>query len=107
MKKKVKIHYSSIFAVIFIITSIYLIQSILLFNKIETLIRYIIIGIIVLIDILILAKMFLSTNNKKKKKKRYVYSGVLIVFSILFIFLGYNLNKIYSYFSSLNKLVLF
>lgn len=108
MKKKVKIHYSSIFAVIFIITSIYLIQSILLFNKIETLIRYIIIGVIVLIDILILAKMFLSTNNnKKKKKKRYVYSGVLIVFSILFIFLGYNLNKIYSYFSSLNKKVVY
>lgn len=107
MKKKVKIHYSSIFAVIFIITSIYLIQSILLFNKIETLIRYIIIGIIALIDILILAKMFLTTNKKKKKKKRYVYSGVLIVFSILFIFLGYNLNKIYSYFSELNKKVVY
>lgn len=107
MKKKVKIHYSSIFAVIFIITSIYLIQSILLFNKIETLIRYIIIGIIALIDILILAKMFLTTNKKKKKKKRYVYSGVLIVFSILFIFLGYNLNKIYSYFSGLNKKVVY
>lgn len=109
MKKKVKIHYSSIFAVIFIITSIYLIQSILLFNKIETLIRYTIIGIIVLTDIFILAKMFLSTNKNKKnkKKKSYVYSGVLILFSILFIFLGYNLNRIYSYFSELNKKVVY
>ena len=54
MKKKVKIHYSSIFAIIFIIASLYLIHAILLFNKIETFARYVIVGVIGLIDLLIL-----------------------------------------------------
>ncbi len=106
MKKKVRIHYSSIFAFIFIVTSLYLIKSILLFNKIETLIRYIIIGIILIIDIAVISKLFLE-DKKKKKKKKYVYSTILIIFSILFIFLGYNLNKIYSYFSGLNKKIVY
>lgn len=107
MKKKVRIHYSSIFALVFIITSLYLIRSILLFNKIETLIRYIIIGIILLIDIAIISRLFMQMKKDKKRKKKYVYSTVLIIFSLLFLFLGYNLNKIYSYFSGLNKKVVY
>lgn len=104
MKKKVKIHYSSIFAIIFIIASLYLIHAILLFNKIETFARYVIVGVIGLIDLLILIKLFFG---KKKKKRRIVFSTILILFTALFVFLGYNLNKIYSYFSGLNKKVVY
>ena len=103
MKKKVKIHYSSIFAIIFVVSSIYLIHSILLFEKIETAIRYTIICIISAFDLLILIKLFIG---KRKKKKRYVYSFFLLLFSIFFIFLGSNLTRIYNYFSEMNKEVI-
>ena len=103
MKKKVKVHYSSLFAIIFIVSSIYLIHSILLFEKIETTLRYTIVCIIGAIDLLILMKLFIG---KRKKKKRYAYSFILIIFSLLFIFLGSNLTRIYNYFSDMNKEVI-
>ena len=106
MKKKKKIQYTSIFAIIFIIASIYLIQAILLFNKIETFLRYSIIGVIALIDLFIFYKLFFA-KKKKKKKHKIVYSIILIIFSGLFLFLGFNLNRIYSYFSNLNKKVVY
>ncbi len=106
MKKKTKIQYSSILAIVFIIASIYLIQSILLFKKIETGIRYFVIGVILIIDIFVFVKLFFS-KKKKKKKGKIVASIVFLLFSILFIFLGFNLNRIYSYFSNLNKKVVY
>ena len=107
MKKKAKIQYNSIFAIIFIIASIYLIQSILLFKKIETGIRYFIIAVVLLIDIFIFVKLFFMKKKKKKKKRKIISSVVFILFSALFIFLGFNLNRIYSYFSDLNKKVVY
>ncbi len=103
MKKKVKFHYSSLFAIIFILVSIYLIHSILLFDKIETLLRYIVIGIIVVVDLVILWKLFFG---KRKKKRRIIYSFVLIVFTALFGYIGYNLNDIYSLFADFDKVVI-
>lgn len=102
-KKKFKLHKWIIISLIYILSSIYLIHSILLFNKIENLIRYIIIGIISLSGLLLLIKIIFG----KKKKHHYVLSTILILFSVLFIFLGFNLNKIYSYFADLNKDVVY
>ena len=108
MKKKVKIHYSSIFAIIFIIASIYLIHGISLFDKIEHLLRYTAIAVIIIADIFVLWKLFFG---KKKKKKRIVFSIFLILFSAIYIFLGFNLNKVYSYlhsfFNDINKSVVY
>ena len=108
MKRKSKFQINSILAIIYIIASIYLIHSILLFDKIETEIRYLIIGVISLINIFVLIKLFFF---KKKKKKNKIIKGlvaaIFVVFSILFIFVGYNLNRIYSYFSDLNKDVVY
>ena len=103
MKKK-KIQYSNILAIIFIVSSIYLINAILLFDKIETFLRYVGIGIIAIIDLFILFKMFCG---KRKKKRRIIYSIVLILFSSLFIYIGSHLNKIYSYFADFNKNVVY
>ena len=55
MKKKTKLQYSNILAIVFIIASIYLIQAILLFKKIETGIRYFIIGVIVVMNLVTVA----------------------------------------------------
>ena len=104
MKKKVKINYSSIFALLFIITSIYLVQAILRFNKIETMLRYVIVAIILGIDLFLLFKMFFG---KRKKKKRWIFSTLMILFTLLFGYAGFNLNKIYSYFSDMNKSVIY
>ncbi len=103
MKKKIKFHYSSLFAIIFIIVSIYLIHSILLFDKIETFLRYVIIAVIVIIDLTILWKLFFG---KRKKKRKYIYSTLLILFTLLFGYIGYNLNDIYSLFSNFDKVVI-
>ena len=83
--------------IIFIISSFYFIRMVLLFEKIENTIRYLIITLIILFDLFEIIRMI---TNKKRHTK---YSFLLVVFSIIFVFIGYNLNKIYSYFSDLNK----
>ena len=103
MKKK-KIQYSNIIAIIFIISSIYLINAVLLFEKIETFLRYLGIGIIVLIDLYLLYRLFFG---RKKKKRKLIYSIILALFSILFIYAGSHLNKIYSYFAGMDKNVIY
>ena len=103
MKKK-KIQYSNLLAIVFIVSSIYLINAVLLFEKIETFLRYVGIGIIALIDLFILYKMFFG---KRKKKRRIIYSIILILFSSLFIYVGSHLNRIYSYFKDFNKNVIY
>ncbi len=99
MKKK-KIQYSNIIAILFIISSIYLINAVLLFDKIENLLRYLLIGIIIIIDLYLLFRLFFG---KKKKKRRIIYSIILLLFSLSFVYVGSHLNKIYSYFADMDK----
>ncbi len=99
-KKKVKIH--PLLTLLFIISSIYLIKSILLFEKIETTIRYIIICFLIIINIYLILH-----SLKNKSKNNFIKSFSFIIMSFLFIYLGYNLNKIYTYFSKLNKNIVY
>lgn len=103
MKKK-KIQYSNIIAIIFILSSIYLINAVLLFNNIETFLRYLFSAIIIIIDLYLLYRLFLG---KKKKKRKIIYTIILAVFSLLFIYVGSHLNKIYSYFAGMDKDVIY
>ena len=103
MKKK-KIQYSNIIAIIFIISSIYLINAVLLFDKIENFLRYLGIGIIVVVDLYLLFRLFFG---KKKKKRRIIYSIILVLFTIAFLYVGSHLNKIYSYFKDMDKNVVY
>ena len=103
MKKK-KIQYSNIIAILFIIASIYLINAVLLFDKIETFLRYLGIFIIVVIDLYLLFRLFFG---KKKKKRKLIYSILLVIFSLLFVYVGSHLNKIYSYFSDMDKNIVY
>ena len=106
MKKKTKINFNSIFALICILSSTYLIHSIYLFSQIETFIRYFIITLIIIFDIFIIYKLF---KKKKKKKKNVIslYGITLIIITLLYLILGINLNKIYSYFTGLNKNIIY
>ena len=106
MKKKKKVQYSNLIAVLYIISSIYLIHGILLFDKIENFLRYCVVAAIAIIDLVLLYKLLFS-KKKKKKSFRFIFSIILIIFSSLFIYLGTHLNTIYSYFNRFDKKVIY
>ncbi|MEG2283700.1 MAG: LCP family protein, partial [Bacilli bacterium] len=82
-----------------LITSAYLIYQILLLGPIEPIIRYIIIGIISLIDLFIIIKI-IKKNNKGKNQ---LFIIGLILYSLANILLGTGINYIYSKIDSVNK----
>lgn len=98
--KKTKINIEAVASLICILLSLYFIYTILRFNNIETLIRYLLIAILIIFDFFLVYKLI---NKEKKKKKRKKYTIFLIVISFLYLILGLSLNRIYSYFSNLNK----
>ena len=105
MRKKTKVKVSPILTLIFILTSLYLILAIYKFSGVEDLIRFAIIGLLILIDAFLLYIMYKDRNKKGKHKKELRNNIIKIIFIILFIFLGFNLNKVMSYFSKVNKKV--
>ena len=112
MKKKKKVKFGNILSIIYIIASIYFCISIFKFSGVETFLRYFIIGFLIILDILIILKMFLVKNDEKTKKKKkkfsiknFLYNSVLIILTTVYILLGFNLNNIYSYFTKLNKTI--
>ena len=104
MKKKNRIKISPILSIIYILSSIYLIFAILQYTNVENGIRYAIIGGLLLIDILMIIFMIISKKRKKKGFK-IATNIVKVLFIIVFVFAGFNLNKIMSYFVKVNKVV--
>lgn len=100
--KKSKINIRAILTLLTIGSSIYLMRSISLFTKVETFIRYLIIALMIIFDIFTIYIVIKNTKERKKKKKKS-YNILLIMLTILYIFLAFNLNKIYSYISKTNK----
>lgn len=113
--KKEKRKISSIFVLLFFIVALgcsgYLIYNILLLSGIENTIRYIVIGILAFIDLL----LFIKTRNiwknkqpKKKKKKKKPSKRIgfilfLIIYSGICFGLGYVINYVYGQLDSVNK----
>ena len=112
-KTKNKRKKSSIVALIFFIISLvasgYLIYNILRLSGIEDLIRYIIIGILALIDLISFIKMRIIWKNKQKKKKkkketkRIGFITFLIIYSTLCIALGMVLSYFLGTINNINK----
>ena len=86
-----------LFSIIAIITSVFAIYEIFLLSSIEDLIRYIVIGLFVIIDIVIIFKF----KGKKKKKKTYLF--FLILFSIICACIGLVISYFYGQIDSINK----
>ena len=82
-----------------------LIYGIFLYNGIESLIRYIIIGLLALngIRILFKAKKIIKGKYKKKKPKKKLFLVALIIYSIIFGLVGYYLLDIYGKINGVNK----
>ena len=86
-----------IFSIIALGASIFAIYEIFLLSSIEDLIRYIVIGVLVLIDIVILFKF------KGKKKPKGTYLTFLFFFSLICIGVGIVISYFYGQIDNLNK----
>lgn len=86
-----------IFSIIALGASIFAIYEIFLLSSIENLIRYIVIGILVLIDIVILFKF------RGKKKPKGTYLAFLFFFSLICICVGLVISYFYGQIDNLNK----
>ncbi len=108
-KRKKSSIVSLVFFIISLITSGYLIYNIFLLNGIENLIRYIIIGILLLIDLIAFIKIRIIWKNKtpkkkkKKESKRIGFITFLILYSIICTIIGITISYFLGTIDSLNK----
>ncbi len=91
-----------VFAVLTIIACGYLTYSIFLLSGVENVIRYIGIGVLILINVLIF--IFALKTTKKSKVSRFLFCLILL---IVFVggqgYLGYFINHVYSSIAGMNK----
>ena len=88
-KKKSKGFVTILFFIISLLTSLFAIYEIYLLNSIEDLIRYIVIGLLVIIDFIIFIKVF---RNKPKKLFLILF---MILYSVICFGLGYFIQYVY------------
>ena len=104
--KSIKNFFIVVFLITTLLTSGVLIYGIFLYNGIESLIRYIVMGVIALNDLRLIlkAKKYIKgklKKNKVPKKKLFIFS--LLIYSIIYGVLGYGLLVIYGKISGVNK----
>ena len=94
-----------VYCILFIlslVSSIFAIYELLLLSSIETLLRFIAIGVMIIIDIVLLFRIRKLLHPKKKKKH-----VILFLFMIIYIAIcgtvGYLINFVYSEVSNINK----
>ena len=86
-----------LFSIIALGASVYAIYEIYLLSSIENLIRYIVMGVIILFDILIIFKF----RSKKKPKVSYLF--FLFILSIICVGIGLTISYFYGQIDNLNK----
>ena len=93
-----------IFFIIAILTSGFAIYEIFLLSSIETLLRYIIIGILILIDVILFFKVRgASKKRKKKRSKRIGLISFMLLYSLICFAVGLVIAYIYGQLDSINK----
>ena len=93
-----------IFLILALLTSGFLIYEIFLLSSIETLIRYIVMGILLLIDLILFFRVRnASRKRKKKRSKRIGLISFMILYSLICFALGFVIAYAYGQLSSLNK----
>ena len=92
----------TIFFIISIITSVFAIYEILLLNSIENLIRYFVIAILIIIDLILIFKI--KRFFKPKKIKKHILLMIfMILYSIICLVIGILISFVYKEVSSINK----
>ena len=90
-----------ILVIITLLSSFFAIYEIFLLSGIETLIRYIVIGVLILIDLIILFKS--RGIRKKKKSKRVLFIIFDIIYMLICLAVGIVIFYVYGRISGLNK----
>lgn len=101
-QKKSSLVIDIFFVLLSIVSSSYLIYGLLTLGPIEKTIRYIIISIICLFNLILVINLF-RTKKKKKRIKKSIKRVLLTILIIINVFLGYNLNLITSKIGNMNK----
>lgn len=95
------------FVIIAVASSIFSIYEILLLSSIETLIRYIVIGVLVLLDLIIIFKCHrirkFDETKKKKKPKKKLFMFLIIIYTIICLLVGGAIFYVYGKINGLNK----
>ncbi len=95
------------FVIIAVASSIFSIYEILLLSSIETLIRYIVIGVLVLLDLIIIFKCHgirkFDETKKKKKPKKKLFMFLIILYTIICLLVGGAIFYVYGKINGLNK----
>ena len=92
----------TIFFIISIITSVFAIYEILLLSSIENLIRYLVIAILIIIDLILLFRI--KRFFKPKKVKRHILLMLfMLLYSIICLVIGLLISFVYKEVSSINK----
>ncbi len=95
--KKILKFIIKLFSIIALGASIFAIYEIFLLSSIEDLIRYIVIGVLILIDIVIIFKF------RSKKRPKGTYLSFLILLSIICVGIGLVISYFYGQIDNLNK----
>ena len=96
-ERKLLKFFIKLFSIIALGASIFAIYEIFLLSSIEDLIRYIVIGVLILIDILIIFKF------KSKKRPKGIYLLFLFILSIICVGIGLVISYFYGQVDNLNK----
>ena len=102
-KKSIFNFFLKLILFITIISSIYTIYSLTLLDTIENTLRYIVMGIIAFIDLILVLRVFLKSKKKKKRKKKIGTLIFMIFYTIICIAVGILINFIYNEISKINK----
>ncbi len=101
-QKKKSLIIDIFFIILSVLSSAYLIYNLLLLTPIEKVLRYVIIGLICLFNLVMIINLF-RKNTKKKKIKKGIKRFLLLILIIIFIVIGYNINLITDKLGSMNK----
>lgn len=94
----------SIFLIIALACSAFAIYEIFLLSSIETLLRYIVMGILILIDIILLIKVRVASKKRKKKRnKRIGLISFMLIYSLICFAVGLVIAYFYGQLNSINK----
>lgn len=102
-KKSIFNFFLKLILFITIISSIYTIYSLTLLDTIENMLRYIAMGVIAFIDLILILKVFIKSKRKKKRKKKIGTMVFMIFYTIICIAVGLLINFIYNEISKINK----
>lgn len=86
-----------------LIASGYSIYHILLLGPIEPVIRYILVGILLIIDIISLIKVYKTLRGKKKKSHHLLFVFLMTIYIIINALIGFMIGKVYGSLDNMNK----